>query len=328
MDYINIGKSGLKVSRFCLGTFNFFHVTGESEALQLLDKAEALGINFFDTANIYGKEKSCRGAAETLLGNWFQKDKGRRQRCVLSTKVYGPMGSGPNQSGLSAYHIHQACDDSLRRLNTDHIDIYQMHHYDPSVPWEEIWQAFEILILQGKVLYIGSSNFSAWQIMRAQHAADRKNLLGLISEQSIYNLKERTVELEVLPAIRELGMGFFPWSPLGGGVLAGSARNKSTGRRSLNHKREEVERISKTLKDYEEACIQIGAKPSHVALAWLLHNKAVTAPVIGPRNAEQLEDSLQALEIKLDQETLNKLDRIWPGPGEAPDAYTHWGQPR
>jgi len=203
-----------------------------------------------------------------------------------------------------------------------------MHHIDKITTWEEIWQAFEVLIQQGKVLYIGSSNFPAWQIMKAQFAAEKRNLLGLVSEQSIYNLMERSVELEVLPAIRDAGIGFLPWSPLAGGLLAGIIENKSGGRRSLIHKQEEAKMNSEFISDYEYLCHGIGAKPSHVALAWLLHNKAVTAPVIGARNGNQLEDSLRALEIKLDEEILKQLDHIWPGPGEAPDAYTKWGQPR
>ncbi len=328
MDYKNLGRTGLKVSRFCLGTFNFYHVTPENEALELLDKAESMGINFIDTANIYGKETSYRGAVEDLLGQWFLKKKGRRDAVVLSTKVFGAMGTAPNQNGLSAYHIRQACEDSLRRLKTDHIDIYQMHHFDKATPIEETWQAFEILIQQGKVLYIGSSNFSAGQIYKTQFAAERKGLPGLASEQSIYNLMERRVEFEVIPAIKDIGMGFNPWSPLAGGLLAGTSQKAETGRRALPHKQQEIQLHYETLNKFKQLSSELNAKPSQVALAWLLHKDYVTAPIIGPRNSVQLEDNIQSMEIKLSTEVLDRLDNLWPGPGEAPDCYTNWGSPR
>jgi len=328
MEYKNLGASGLIVSRLCLGTFNFFHVTSEVEALALLDKAEDLGINFIDTANIYGKEKSVRGAAETLIGNWLQKKKDRRHKFVVGTKVSGLVDPAPNNQGLSAYHIQQACDDSLRRLQTDHIDLYQMHKYDPKTPIDETLQAFDVLIKQGKVLYLGSSNFAAWQIMKFQSLAKQHGLYGLISEQSVYNLTERTVELEVLPAVRNEGIGFLPWSPLAGGLLAGTLNQKSIGRRLLDHKKAEFDKFHSSLCEYETLCTRINAKPAHLALAWLLHNESITAPIIGARNAEQLEDSAKCLDLKLDMETIQQLDQIWRSPGEAPDVYTKWGQPR
>jgi aryl-alcohol dehydrogenase-like predicted oxidoreductase len=328
MQYTKLGRTGLMVSRLCLGTFNFYHVTSEAEAFELLDKAESLGINFIDTANIYGKENSARGAAEALIGDWLQRSKSRRSSLVLSTKVYGPMGTGPNQKGLSAYHIRQACEDSLRRLKSDHIDIYQMHRFDSNTPLDEIWQAMDILIQQGKVLYIGSSNFAAWQIAKAQYSAEKKNLLGLVCEQSIYNLMERSVEAEVLPAVRDIGMGFLPWSPLAGGLLTGVFQKIQSGRRALPHKQQEIRQHRKALQEYEHICTDLDAKPAHIALAWLLHNPAVTAPIIGARNAAQLEDSVNALDIRLDNDQLEQLNNLWPGPGEAPDAYTRWGSPR
>jgi len=328
MQYTCLGRTGLKVSRLCLGTFNFYHVTSEEEALELLDQGEALGINFIDTANIYGKENKYPGAAESLIGSWLKKSNGRRNNFVIATKVFGPMGLLPNQGGLSAYHIRQACEDSLRRLGTDHIDIYQMHYLDKNTPLEEIWQAFSILIQQGKVIYIGSSNFAAWQIMKAQNLAEKNNLFGIVSEQSVYNLMERTVELEVLPTIRELGIGFLPWSPLAGGLLAGYLSKKPKGRRSLDHKKREVTEKIDSLTQFEGLCERVNLKPSHVALAWLLHNKDVTSPIVGARNAEQLVDSAKAIYVKLNEETLIELDQIWQGPGEAPQSYTKWGSPR
>lgn len=328
MKYINLGRTGLKVSRLCLGTFNFYHVTPENEALSILNLAESCGINFFDTANIYGKEKSCRGAAESLIGEWLQKKKGRRNHIVLCTKVYGPMSDEINHCGLSAYHIRQACEDSLRRLKTDHIDVYQMHHFDPATPLEEIWQAFEILIAQGKVLYIGSSNFSAGQIYKTQFAAEKKGLFGLVSEQSIFNLIERSVEFEVLSAIKDIGMGFMPWSPLAGGLLAGAKKAGDPGRRSLPHKQQEFEQNSAALMEYENICTELNIKPSLVALAWLMQHECVTAPVIGARNTEQLQENLQSLEVNLTDDYMERLNRLWPGPGVAPDCYTKWGSPR
>ncbi len=329
MEYKNLGRTGLKVSRFCLGTFNFYHATSEEEAFSLLDKAEEVGINFIDTVNIYGKEKRSPGAAESLIGKWLHKEKSRRNNLVISTKVFGPTGEGPNQRGLSAYHIRKACEDSLRRLKTDHIDLYQMHHIDRDTPWEEIWQAFEILVHQGKVLYIGSSNFAAWQIVKAQCMAEKRNLLGLVSEQSIYNLMERTVELEVIPAVRDFGLGFLPWSPLAGGLLAGIFKKAKTGRRSLSHKQEEILKARNSLEQYDLFCKKINAKPAHVAIAWLLTNEAVTASIIGARNADQLEDNLQAFHIHLGKDKITQLEQIWPCPGgEAPEAYAKWGKPR
>ena len=321
MEYASLGRSGLKVSRFCLGTMNFGPHTSESESYTLMDAALEHGINFFDTANVYGWKRG-EGVTESILGRWFAQGGTRRERVVLATKVYGEMGKGPNDHRLSAYHIRTACEGSLRRLRTDHIDLYQMHHIDRESPWEEIWQAMEQLVQAGKVLYVGSSNFAGWQIAVAQAEARARHFMGLVSEQSLYNLRARSVELEVLPACRTLGLGVIPWSPLSGGALGGAAPADGKGRRSSERGTKAPQENRAQFEAYEKLCTDLGEAPANVALAWLLSNPAVTAPIIGPRTMEQLTGSLHALNLHLAPETLATLDKIWPGPGgAAPEAY-------
>jgi aryl-alcohol dehydrogenase-like predicted oxidoreductase len=321
MEYTQLGRTGLKVSRLCLGTMNFGPLTSEADSHAIMDKALELGFNFFDTANVYG-EKTGEGVTEQIVGRWFAQGSGRREKVVIATKVYGRMGEWPNQSQLSALHIRQACEESLRRLQTDHIDLYQMHHVDRNSPWEEIWQAMETLVQQGKVLYVGSSNFAGWHIAQAQETARARHFMGLVSEQSLYNLKDRMIELEVIPACRNYGLGIIPWSPLGGGLLGGVLQKIKEGRRASKDTQKEIEKKREKLEAWEKFCKEMGEKTADVALAWLLHNPAVTAPIIGPRTMEQLTGSLRALEIKLDEAALKTLDEIWPGPGgEAPEAY-------
>ncbi len=321
MQYTNLGRTGLKVSRICLGTMNFGTQTSEADSHTIMDRALATGVNFFDTANRYGRDVGL-GFTEEIIGRWLAQGDGRRDNIVLATKVYGPMGEGVNDRGVSAYHIRKACEDSLRRLQSDHIDLYQMHHVERSTPWEEIWQAMEQLVREGKVLYVGSSNFAGWHIVRANEAAQRRNFLGLVSEQSKYSLNARMVELEVLPACHAYGVGVIPWSPLGGGLLGGVLRKVSEGRRANPQMQATIDRHRPQLEAYEGLCAQLGEAPADVALAWLLHNPAITAPIIGPRTQPQLEDALHAVEIKLSAEVLQQLDEIWPGPGgEAPEAY-------
>jgi len=320
MQYSHLGRTGLTVSRLCLGTMNFGPQTSEADSFAIMDKALELGINFFDTANRYGGNLGV-GATEQIIGRWLAQG-GRREQIVLATKVYGPMGEGKNDRGLSAYHVRQACEDSLRRLQTDHIDLYQMHHIDRSTPWEEIWQAIEQLVREGKVLYVGSSNFAGWQIAQANSIAANRHFLGLVSEQSLYNLDARTIELEVIPACRAFGLGLIPWSPLGGGLLGGALQKANAGRRSSEQAQKNIEKHRAKLEAYERFCRELGEQPADVALAWLLRNPVVTAPIIGPRTLEQLTGSLRALEIPLSDEQAGQLDQIWPGPGgEAPEAY-------
>ncbi|HET6443966.1 MAG TPA: aldo/keto reductase [candidate division Zixibacteria bacterium] len=322
MEYTNLGRTGVKVSRLCLGTMNFGPFTEQDDSFAIMDRSLEMGINFFDTANVYGWEMG-KGVTETIIGEWFSQGGKRREQVVLATKVYGKMGEGPNDRGLSAYHIKKACEDSLRRLQTDHIDLYQMHHIDRDTPWEELWQAMEQLVREGKVLYVGSSNFAALHIAQAQCSASARNFLGLVSEQSLYNLSDRMIELEVVPACREYGIGIIPWSPLAGGMLAGALQKAEEGRRSREWVQEKIEKQRSRLVDYEDFCEELGESPTTVALTWLLANKQVTAPIVGPRTMEQLEGSLRSLEITLDDDSLARLDEIWPGPGgEAPEAYS------
>jgi aryl-alcohol dehydrogenase-like predicted oxidoreductase len=321
MEYTQLGRTGLKVSRLCLGTMNFGPHTSESDAFIIMDKALELGINFFDTANVYGRQKGA-GITENILGRWFAQGGGRREQVVIATKVYGGMGDWPNESKLSALHIRRACDESLRRMQTDHIDLYQMHHIDRATPWEEIWQAMETLVQQGKVLYVGSSNFAGWHIAQANEIAKRRNFMGLVSEQSLYNLSARTIELEVIPACKAYGLGLIPWSPLGGGILGGALQKANAGRRAEEPRLKAIEKFKPQLEKYEALCQEIGEQPADVALAWLLKNPIVTAPIIGPRTADQFTGSLRALEIKLSDDAMKRLDEIFPGPGgEAPEAY-------
>lgn len=321
MDYTRLGRTALQVSRLCLGTMNFGPFTSAPDSFALMDHALELGINFFDTANVYGR-KLGEGVTETILGRWFAQGGGRRERVVLATKVYGRMGEHPNEGRLSAYHIRRACDESLRRMQTDHIDLYQMHHIDRNAPWDEVWQAMEQLVTQGKVIYVGSSNFAGWHIAQANEAARARNFLGLVSEQSLYNLAARAIELEVIPACRAYGLGVIPWSPLAGGLLGGALQKASEGRRAEETRVKQIEQKRAQLEQYEALCREIGEQPADVALAWVLKNPVVTAPIIGPRTQAQLDGNLRALELKLSDDVLKRLDAIFPGPGgEAPEAY-------
>jgi aryl-alcohol dehydrogenase-like predicted oxidoreductase len=293
-----------------------------------MDRALELGINFFDTADVYGGQIK-RGLTEEIVGRWFAQGGGRREAVVLASKVYNPADQPedrpePNHNGrnLSALKLRRHADGSLRRLQTDVIDIYQMHHIDREAPWDELWQGFDTLMSQGKVIYVGSSNFAGWDIATACQEASKRGMTGLVSEQSIYNLTNRHIELEVIPAARHYGLGIIPWSPLGGGLLGGALEARSEGRRSGDRFAERVEKNRGALEQYEALCRDLGEEPGTVALAWLLHNPAVTAPIIGPRTLEQLDAAVRATELSLDEETLSKLDEIFPGPGgEAPQAY-------
>jgi len=328
MKYTYLGRTGLKVSRLCLGTMNFGPRTEEKEAFTIMDRALEAGINFFDTANVYGGGNGGHnGWTEEIMGRWFAQGGGRREKVVLATKVYGDMNDvtdGPNGArGLSAYKIRRHIEGSLKRLNTDHIELYQMHHIERHAGWDEIWGAFEALVDQGKAYYIGASNFGARHLAYAQAAAEKRNFLGLVCEQHKYNLLCRLPELEVLPAAQDLGLGVIPWSPLGGGMLSGHVLKTVEGSQRASQAAANLTGAQRAqLEAYAKLCAEIGESESNVALAWLLHNPAVTAPIIGPRTSEQLENALRAVEIELSEEILKKLDGIFPGPGGyAPEAY-------
>ncbi|MCU1567413.1 MAG: aldo/keto reductase [Pseudarthrobacter sp.] len=321
MQYTHLGRSGLKVSRLCLGTMNFGPQTEEADAHSIMDSAHDNGINFFDTANVYGGSGH-RGWTEEIIGRWFAKGGERRKHTVLATKLYGTMTDRPNESKLSALNIRRALDASLKRLQTDYIDIYQFHHIDRDTPWDEIWQAIEVAVQQGKILYSGSSNFAGWHIAQAQEAARRRNYTGLVSEQSIYNLFMRQVELEVIPAAQQYGLGLIPWSPLQGGLLGGVLKKEQQGvRRSEGRAAETLKKHQDQIQQYEDFADELGQEPGDVALAWLLHQPAVTAPIVGPRTQEQLDAAIRALDVTLDADALKRLDDIFPGHRTAPEDY-------
>lgn len=328
IEYRRLGRHGVLVSNLCLGTMNFgWHAT-EKESFAIMDRALELGINFFDTADVYGWAVH-RGHTEEIIGRWLAQGDGRRDSIVLATKVYNTMEREgirhePNRDrrNLSAVKIMRHCEGSLRRLKTDAIDLYQMHHVDRECPWDETWQAFDSLVKQGKVAYVGASNFAGWDIATACQEASRRGLMGLVSEQSLYNLRQRTIELEVAPACRHYGLGLIPWSPLDGGLLGGALGKLEGGRRVSDDMKKAIDKHRGQLERYESLCRGLGESPATIALAWLLHNPLVTAPIIGPRTVEQLDAAVRATEITLDSDTLTKLDEIWPGPGgEAPNAY-------
>jgi NDP-hexose C3-ketoreductase / dTDP-4-oxo-2-deoxy-alpha-D-pentos-2-ene 2,3-reductase len=321
MRHTHLGRTGLTVSRICLGTMNFGPETDEPTSFSIMDAALEAGVNFFDTANVYGRSKG-RGATEEIVGRWFAQGGGRREKVVLATKLYGDMGEWPNEGRLSALNIRRACDASLRRLQTEYLDLYQMHHVDRGTGWDEIWEAFEVLRYQGKILYAGSSNFAGWHIARAQEAAARRNVLGLVSEQSHYNLLTRDVELEVLPAAEAYGLGVIPWSPLASGLLGGVVRKEREGsRRYMDHVARQIEAKREQLGAYEDLCDEMGEEPGTVGLAWLLTRPAVTAPIVGPRTPEQFESALRSVEVNLDEKVLARLDEIFPGHKTAPEDY-------
>ncbi|MDQ6896496.1 MAG: aldo/keto reductase [Actinomycetota bacterium] len=318
MDYTQLGRSGLRVSRLCLGTMNFGQATEEPDAHAIMDGAHDYGINFFDTANVYGD----KGGTEKIVGRWFAQGGGRRERTVLATKVYGDMTEWPNNGKLSALNIRRALDASLQRLQTDYIDVYQFHHVDRLTPWDEIWQAMETAVAQGKILYAGSSNFAGWHIATAQAEARRRGYTGLVSEQSIYNLLTRDIELEVIPAAEANGLGIIPWSPLHGGLLGGVLGKEQKGQRRGEDRLVKVLAENRdAIEQYEKLAADLGHEPGDLGLAWLLHQPAVTAPIVGPRIMDQLDGAVRAVDVKLDAAALDRLDEIFPGRQTAPEDY-------
>ncbi|WP_245667639.1 aldo/keto reductase [Actinomadura macra] len=321
MEHVHLGRSGLVVSRLCLGTLNFGPRTSEPESHAMMDLAHENGVNFFDTADTYGGD-GARGRTEEIIGDWFTQGVGRRDRTVLATKVYGSMGGWPNEERLSALHIKRACDASLRRLRTDRIELYQLHRVDRRTPWEEIWEALSDLRAQGKILYIGTSDHAGWHLVKAQERASRLGLLGLVSEQPPYSLAERTAELEVLPACQDYEIGVLPRSPLYHGLLSGVLRRTGGVRSRGEHARRALAVMHDRVEAYESFCAELGEAPAAVGLAWLLHQPAVTAPIIGPRTGDQFLSALRARDVRLDTAALARLDAIFPGPGgAAPGAY-------
>ncbi|MFG2294012.1 aldo/keto reductase [Streptomyces sp. NPDC048603] len=327
MEYTQLGRTGLKVSRLVLGTMNFGPQTDEPTSHAIMDTALDAGLNFFDTANAYGWGVN-KGRTEEIIGSWFAHGAGRRDKTVLATKVYANMAADgdawPNHDKLSAVNIRRAVEDSLRRLRTDYIDLYQFHHVDRSTPFEEIWQAVDVLIQQGKVLYAGSSNFPGYKIAQANETAARRGMVGLVSEQCLYNLHERRAEMEVIPAAQEYGLGVIPWSPLHGGLLGGVIKKEVAGGRRAEGRTAEALAdpvVRARVQAYEDLLDKHGLEPGETALAWLLTRPGVTGPIVGPRTPEQLQSALRALELQLGDEVLTGLDEVFPGPGPSPEAF-------
>lgn len=318
MQYRQLGRSGLKVSALCLGTMNFGSRTSPEESFAILSSAAEAGINFIDTADQYGGDAGV-GTTETILGQWLAQDPSRRHNAVIATKVHEPMSEAVNDRGLSARHIQKACEASLRRLQVENIDLYQMHHIDRSTPIDEIWQAMDRLYQQGKITYVGSSNFPGWAIAQANERASNLQRMGLVCEQGLYNLIERRAELEVLPACQQYGVGLIPWSPLAGGLLAGGSN--APGRRQSDAVQEARRTRAEQLQRFEALCADLGETPSNVALAWLLHQPGVTATIIGPGTVDQLTNTLSVPDLMLNAETLDNIDNIFPPCGAAPEAY-------
>ncbi|MDQ0942605.1 aldo/keto reductase [Streptomyces sp. V1I1] len=327
MKYTQLGRTGLKVSRLVLGTMNFGPLTEEADSHTIMDAALGAGINFFDTANVYGWGEN-KGRTEEIIGSWFAKGGDRRDKVVLATKVYANMAADsdawPNHDKLSALNIRRAVDASLKRLRTDYIDLYQFHHIDRDTPVEEIWQAIDVLIKQGKILYAGSSNFPGWKIAQTNETARRLGSFGLVSEQCLYNLAERRAEMEVIPAAQEYGLGVIPWSPLQGGLLGGVIKKETEGGRRASGRAAEALADAETraqIQAYEDLLDKHGLEPGETALAWLLTRPGVTGPIVGPRTADQLASALRAVELELSDELLSELDEIFPGPGPSPEAF-------
>ncbi|MCL7425209.1 aldo/keto reductase [Streptomyces sp. YS415] len=327
MKYTQLGRTGLKVSRLVLGTMNFGPQTDEADSHAIMDAALDAGINFFDTANVYGWGEA-KGRTESIIGSWFAKGGDRRDKVVLATKVYGNMGADgpawPNHDKLSALNIRRAVDASLKRLGTDYIDLYQFHHIDRDTPFEEIWQAIDVLVQQGKILYAGSSNFPGYKIAQANETAARRGSYGLVSEQCLYNLYERRAEMEVIPAAQDYGLGVIPWSPLHGGLLGGVIRKEAEGGRRASGRAADTladPAARARLQSYEDLLDKHGVEPGEAALAWLLTRPGVTGPIVGPRTAQQLDSAVKAAELELSEELLTGLEEIFPGPGPSPEAF-------
>jgi aryl-alcohol dehydrogenase-like predicted oxidoreductase len=318
MEYRILGRTGVRVSPLCLGAMNFGGPTSEQESIRMIDAALEAGINFIDTANVYN-----RGQSEVIVGKALQRD-GKRERVVLATKVHGVMGDGPNDQGNSRYHIIRACEDSLRRLQTDHIDLYQLHRPALDIPQDETLRALDDLVRAGKVRYIGSSTFPAWMVMESLACSREYQLARLISEQPPYNLLDRRIENELVPLCQRYGLAILPWSPLAGGILAGrytggATPDDSRAARNGAGSPFDQRRSSKALAAAErvaELARERGMTSSQLALLWVKDQPAVTAPIIGPRTMAHLEDNLAVLGKQLSDQDRAALDAV-NGPGSA-----------
>jgi len=303
MEYRRLGKSGLKVSPVCLGTMTFGREADEEMSYNLMDRFVDLGGNFVDTADAYST-----GISEEIVGRWL-KQRGNRQKIVLATKVYGVMGPGPNDGGLSRLHIQQGVEQSLRRLQTDVIDLYQIHRWDPGAPPSETLEALNDLVRQGKVRYIGCSNLAAWQLSQFLHLSERHHWSHFVSIQPIYNALNRSIESEILPLCADQGLGVITYNPLAGGMLTGKyhrGESMPSGARleafQAYYERYYTETAMDMVEAFVEAARQRGVSPAQLALAWVLAERRVTCPIVGARNVEQMDDTLQGLRVHLTPE--------------------------
>jgi aryl-alcohol dehydrogenase-like predicted oxidoreductase len=332
MEYGKLGRSNLTVSRICLGTMHFGPYASEEESFRIMDRAIEMGINFWDTANVYGGQGH-RGRSEEFIGKWFAQRPAGRDQVVLATKVYNPMieGSAPNEErGFSAYKVRKHLADSLRRLQTDHVDLYQVHHFDRRVAAEEFWGALEKVVADGDVLYVGSSNFPGWGLAKYQMQAWNRGFMGLVSEQTQYNLLCRAPELEVLPAALDLGIGILVYMPLAGGLLTGKTRSVE-GSRTAQVEAEygiPLGAENNQFAAFSALCRELGEKEHVVAIAWTLSNPAVASSIVGVRTVEQLDGLERAASFKLDADVLRRLDDLFSinrgrllKTGPAPEAY-------
>ena len=315
MEYRRLGQTGLQVSDICLGTMQFLWTTDEPSSYAVLDAFAEAGGNFIDTADVYSRwaEGLKGGEAETILGQWFRR-RGNRADMVLATKVRGRMWPGPNGEGLSRAHILRAVEDSLRRLQTDYIDLYQTHSPDPNTPIDETLRALDDLVHQGKVRYIGCSNYSGWELMEATLKARQHGLAEFISVQPHYSLVEReNFEKHTLPVVRKFGVGIIPYSPLGRGFLTGKYRRGQPlpeSKRAGGVQALLTDRNFALLDKLEELGQARGKKPAQMALAWLLSREHVDAVIIGANTPEQLADSLGATGLRLSSEEMQALDEL------------------
>lgn len=315
MRYANLGKSNMSVSRICLGTMHFGSRTSEADSFKIMDRALEMGINFFDTANVYGGGDN-RGGSETIIGKWFQQNSSNRDRVVLATKVYGNMMDNPpvnEERGISAYKVRKHVEDSLRRLQTDHIDLYQVHHIDRDITPEEFWGTFDRLVNDGKVLYMGSSNFPGWGLVQHQMQAMQRGSMGFISEQTMYSLLCRWPELEVFPAALEMGIGIIPYMPLAGGLLTGKTQSVAGSRTEQveNEYGIKLSESNRMMAEFSALCKDLGEAETAVAIAWTLAQPAVTSAIVGIRTLEHLDHMERASEIDLDGATMKRLDEIF-----------------
>lgn len=326
MKYNRLGKSGLYVSKLCLGTASFgngtttgahdWGVIDEKNAFRIMDYALDQGINFFDTANVYGS-KDTIGLSEQIIGRWFQLGNQRRERVVLATKVgrafsASPQVDGPNnREGLSLYKIRRHIEESLRRLKTEKIELYQMHKRDQETGWDEIWEAFEGLVREGKIDYVGASNHDAWELAKAQEAAQKRNFMGLVSEQHFYTPLNRMAELEMLPMALDYGIGITVYSPLSRGLLGIDMDCPDKHPRSAEAEYH-FNYIKEQLREYSQLCRELGESPANVTLAWELAHPAVKSVIIAPNTCEDLAELLRSLEVVFTDQIMDKMDEIFP----------------